>query len=475
MNVLLKAFILYCIIIFAFIFWWTKSFYAETTPSIRQGSEEMMVDTANFMAELIVPYVKSNDFKEFDHLIQRYQNRMPNALIWGHLKTHNNLEFYITDEKGIVIYHSLDARMVGQDFSNWRDVRKTLKGSYGARTTRANFKKEKTSIMYVAAPIVDNNKIIGVISTMQPYSSLAPFIKSSKNKTIWTGVILAVAFLMSSLFIGLFFQSVISKLIKYVNAVRKGKNVRRLVFKDKAFNELALSVHEMRMELDGKDYIEQYTHTLTHEIKTPLAALSGATQILKKDISQASKDKFIHNIECEVDRMQALVERVLLLAKVENFQLEEVKPIAIKALLVDEIEAFQLIVEERSCSIKFVNKLGASSPTLIGDDLLLRIAIRNLLYNATEFCNPNSVIQVLIYQTGKKLIITVENEGPVIPDYALERIFERFFSTPRPHSGRKSSGLGLCLTKEIADLHNAEISLENTLKGVKATFTLNLA
>jgi two-component system sensor histidine kinase CreC len=72
--------------------------------------------------------------------------------------------------------------------------------------------------------------------------------------------------------------------------------------------------------------------------------------------------------------------------------------------------------------------------------------------------------------------IVIADSGPGIPAYALEKVFERFYSLPRPDTGRKSSGLGLPFVREVAALHGGEVSLENRPKGgVQATLLLPLS
>jgi two-component system sensor histidine kinase CreC len=106
---------------------------------------------------------------------------------------------------------------------------------------------------------------------------------------------------------------------------------------------------------------------------------------------------------------------------------------------------------------------------------LLQRALTNLIENAIDFSPQGSEIQLSVHVNGKHCQISVRDFGQGIPDYALDKIFEKFYSLRRPDSGQKSTGLGLPFVREIAHLHGGEVVLANqTGGGVLATITLPL-
>ena len=96
-----------------------------------------------------------------------------------------------------------------------------------------------------------------------------------------------------------------------------------------------------------------------------------------------------------------------------------------------------------------------------GERFLLQQAISNLLDNAIEFSPPGAVIEISASREQEGWSLGIRDYGPGVPEYARERLFERFYSTPRPDSGRKSTGLGLSLVREVALLHGGDIVVEN--------------
>jgi two-component system sensor histidine kinase CreC len=96
-----------------------------------------------------------------------------------------------------------------------------------------------------------------------------------------------------------------------------------------------------------------------------------------------------------------------------------------------------------------------------GEAFLLRRAIGNLLANALDFSPEGGVVRVELLPRARGVDIVVRDEGPGIPEYAGARVFEKFYSLARPHSSKKSTGLGLPFAKEIAELHHGRVALRN--------------
>lgn len=483
MSIFIRLALAYLLVISVSITSVLKIFYDEIKPGIRQASEETLVDNANLLAELLLPYVEQEVFPldKIDSLFERFLQRSINVKIWSYVKQSTNLNVYITDAKGQVIFHSSDKTQLGKDYSRWLDVSRTLAGKYGARTTRVDPEDDLTGSMYVAAPILKDDKIIGVVTLIQAHQGIQQFVGPAQTKILVMGSLLLLTLVILGIVLATGFNKILKILTQYVNRVRDGQAVDQLTFRDPSFNELASTLHKMRQELDGKAYIEQYVHTLTHELKTPLSAISAAAQILETDIQGEKKQQFINNIESEVQRSKQLIERLLLLASIENNQHNELKAINLLSLIEGEIKSLQPLLANKNMNVDFIklecSPNALSTDSLIGDEFLLRMAIRNMLDNAIDFAKEGSAINVQLVSSSADWTVKVFNQGEAIPDYALNRIFERFFSTPRPGTGRKSSGLGLCLIKEIAMLHHGHIHLSNikhdsNIEGVEATLVL---
>jgi two-component system sensor histidine kinase CreC len=130
---------------------------------------------------------------------------------------------------------------------------------------------------------------------------------------------------------------------------------------------------------------------------------------------------------------------------------------------VDEaVEQARNVATQRKLEIRF--EPGVDVPVR-GERFLLSQAIGNLLQNAIEFSPSGGVVSVELQYEAAAILVSVVDRGPGIPAFAMEKVFERFYSLPRPDTGRKSSGLGLSIVREIARLHGGEITLSNHAGG----------
>ena len=111
------------------------------------------------------------------------------------------------------------------------------------------------------------------------------------------------------------------------------------------------------------------------------------------------------------------------------------------------------------CSVRAVPT--NTDATVEGDPFLLRRAVSNLLDNALDFSPEGGQVALGLSLQGRWACITVCDQGPGIPAYAQDKVFEKFYSLARPHSRKKSTGLGLSFVKEIASLHRGRVELVN--------------
>src|SRR5690606_31468770 len=179
-------------------------------------------------------------------------------------------------------------------------------------------------------------------------------------------------------------------------------------------------------------------------------------------MSAAQRERFLANIEAETARLQSLSERLLRLAQVEQRRgLEDRSRVAVHAL-VEELLA-ECAPRLELAGVTVVNEVPVTT-AVTGERFLLRQAVLNLVDNAIDFTPAGGSIRIGSTSgpdAGTPLTLWVRNDGEAIPDYALPRVTERFYSLARPGSGRKSTGLGLNLVHEVAQLHGGHFRIVN--------------
>jgi two-component system, OmpR family, sensor histidine kinase CreC len=431
----------------------------EIKPAVRQSTEETLVDTANLLAEIVAPDVAAGTLAQgaLPRVLAVYGKRQPNANIWGIRKDAVSHRVYVTDAQGIVLLDSA-GQDLGRDFSRWNDVYLTLQGRYGARTTQEIPGDEASTVMYVAAPVRAGERIIGVVTVAKPNRSVQPFIERAQRRLLWLTALFVVSGLMLGGLLSGWLQAAIRRLTRYADGVTAGERP---------------AVPKLPGRLEGKNYVEAYVQTLTHELKSPLAGIRSASELLRGEMTPLERDKFLTHIDIETARLQSMSERLLHLAQVEQRrELQERIPIPVLPMVQELL--LELAPRFAKAQIHASQQLSAQQ-VVVGERFLLRQALLNLLENALDFTPPGGRIVVSAKaQAGAAnlLGITVFNEGPAVPDYALPRVTERFYSLPRPGCGRKSTGLGLNFVQEVAQLHGGSFRLCNEPGGVQAELAL---
>lgn len=451
------------LLIFALGAWFVlEIFVQEIKPGVRSATEDTLVDMAQLLAPLALEDLQRGNMTD-GNLAKAYArlNQAPiNALIDGHLKEQVEYRIYVTDRLGRVIYDS-DGAALGQDYSRWNDVYLTLRGEYGARSTRSDPDDPATSVMHVAAPLRDGEAIIGVLTVAKPNRALMPAIERSERRLLRAaGQLLLIALLIGALLVW-WMNRAIGKLEHYAGAVTRGEAAPLPRLYTPELDRLGRALETMRRQLDGKHYVERYVHGLTHELKSPLAAIRGAGEILAESPPPEVAARFLANIREQGTRMQQLIDRMLQLARLESGQGIERQPVA-PAALGERVAAIKAPLAA-SRQIHLVLSLVDAAP-LRWDPLLVEQALGNLLDNALDFAPAGSTVTLEGSPTQGGYRFLVEDQGPGIPDYALDRIFERFYSLPRPDKG-KSSGLGLSFAREVAHQHGGDLVLANRPDG----------
>ncbi|QHE87085.1 two-component system sensor histidine kinase CreC [Hydrogenophaga sp. BPS33] len=436
----------------------------EVKPGTRLAMEDSLVDAAYTLALLATPDMKAGAIANgsFAQSLQGLNDAQPGANISGFRKDGVDYRIVVADAQGIVRYDSRH-EAVGQDFSRWNDVARTLRGEYGARSSPASPYAPDSTVMHVAAPIRDGDRVIGVLSVSRPNARLEPYIQRSETRILrWSWVLLGL-----SLGIGVLFSwwiaSSLSRLRGYANAVARGERVPLPVLGRMSgsteFSELAQALERMRVQLEDKAYVERYVHTLTHELKSPLAAIRGASELLQEEMPAQDRQRFAGNIQRQAERLHQLVDKLLNLAHVEQMQgLVTREPVNLSALTRELLQRLEPRLRLKSLRVR--DALGEGQ-TVQGDPFLIGQALQNLLDNAIDFSPPHGELEVGLRRDGAWLEWSVRDQGSGIPDYARERIFERFYSLPRGEGQDKGSGLGLCLVQEVSQLHGGELRVEN--------------
>jgi two-component system phosphate regulon sensor histidine kinase PhoR len=227
-----------------------------------------------------------------------------------------------------------------------------------------------------------------------------------------------------------------------------------------------------RLENMRRDFVAN----VSHEIKTPLTAIKGFVETLQQgNVEKAhEKERFLGIIQKHVDRLNAIVEDLLALSRIE--QEDERKEIKFEKVNLSDLfrAAIQLCrpkAEEKKIRIDLDCEKDA---TAIFDPALIEQAVVNLLDNAIKYSDSQSSITLKSHQQNSEVIISVQDHGIGIAQKHLPRLFERFYRVDRARSRNMGgTGLGLAIVKHISQAHGGHVSVESKL-GEGSCFSIHL-
>jgi two-component system sensor histidine kinase CreC len=462
-------------------------FMAEVKPGVRATQEDTLVGTAHMLAAAVAGDVKAGTLQSSGTMA-----RMRDALhgpirasVSGIDRERLDYRVYITDARGIVLFDS-DGRDTGKDYSRWNDVYLTLRGKYGARSTRSNPDDEDSTVMHVAAPILEQGKLIGVLTVAKPNASVQAFVERSQQSILRGGAVLLGLSLLIGLAVTSWLARALGKLMAYVSAVQAGRKVVLPELGKSEIGTLGRALEAMRARLEGKEYAEQLMHTLAHELKSPIAAIQASAELLQEEMPEQERRHFLGNIVSQNARQKQLIDKLLALVRVEQQQrLEAAESVELHALARQAGDDFAGALATAGVTLEYADAArpgtdgghasqasdgeggdGGDGVDLLvrGDALLLRQALGNLLDNAIGFSPRGGVVRIALWRSANEVGIDVCDQGPGVPAYAADRLFERFYSLPRPGGG-KSTGLGLPFVREVAALHGGTVSVASAPGG----------
>lgn len=445
--------------------------------SYLHSTEEGMIDTAGVVAELYArlynefgadPKRLGAEFaKVYSNLNESFQIK---ARLFGSTKAEVDTRLLIFDRGGRVIFDTAGAA-TNQDFSRWRDVRHALEGQYGSRW-ELDRKRQRVNI-YSTLPVLVRGRIIGAVSISEPTNRIRNFIsRSVKNLMLPAAVALLLA-AASAYALSAYITRIIWSLASRAERIATGeRNIRLETWSRSELGMLARAVDRMREKLEGKAYVEEMASNLSHELKTPLAAIRGSAELLEDgamDDLQA-RAKFLSNIQGEVRRLDRIVNELLNLSRIETHALDRRAEPVDAAAIAGEIAA---IYQERmkNGGVNFAVAIAPALPRVAVPELELKQLLTNLLDNALQFTPAERAVRFTVNRDENALLIRVADEGQGIERDLLPKIFDRFFTTENPRSGNRGTGLGLAIVRSITVINGGAISVRSN-PGEGSEFTV---
>jgi two-component system, OmpR family, sensor histidine kinase ChvG len=356
-------------------------------------------------------------------------------------------------------------RELGQENGkSYEEVANSLKG-FKSSMVRVNDRGEV--IVSVAVPVQRFRAVRGALMLSTQGADIDNMVGAErlaifKVFLIASGVMVVLSFLLAGTIAG-----PVRRLAESAQLVRRRIRTRveipDLSHRRDEIGHLSGSLRDMTDALYTRiEAIERFAADVSHELKNPLTSLRSAVETLPLAKSEDSRGRLLAVIQHDVKRLDRLISDISDASRLDaEMQRQEAEPVDLVKLLTTVVS----VANERhddSVMVDLKFEGGRNSAFIVlGHDSRLGQVIDNLIDNARSFSPVGGLVRVACRRVKGTVEILVDDDGPGVPEEAIERIFERFY-TYRPHQAfGQNSGLGLSISKQIIEAHEGRIWVEN--------------
>ena len=221
-----------------------------------------------------------------------------------------------------------------------------------------------------------------------------------------------------------------------------------------------------------EDMQKQFLSDVTHELKTPMSAIIGSVEILKRDGMESPEifNEFMDILLKESYRMQNIINDILELSRLDQTKVSlDYQELDVKAVVKESMDLFEPLAKEKHLSLIYHNQI---KEPLILDYSTIKMILSNFISNAIKYSNEG-IITIKTKKADDTFILSVQDEGIGIPKNKLNYIYDRFYQVDKSRSSKISTGLGLSIVKKIVELNQGTIDVESSA-GIGSTFTVKL-
>ncbi len=376
-----------------------------------------------------------------------------------------------------------------QSAGDYQEVQAALAGDIASAVRSARDGGGNLLMLSVAVPVQRYRQVLGAVLLSTDSAEIDQAVRGVRFEILKVFLIALGVTVLLSIYLAGTIGRPIRRLAAAAERVRRGHG-RQVLIPDftrrgDEIGDLSGAFREMTGALWARmDAIERFAADVAHEIKNPLTSLRSAVETAARVDDPHKQRKLLAVVLEDVQRLDRLITDISDASRLDaELSRVELEPVLIGRMLETLVDVHQETADERAPRLML--SLPGPVGTAAGDLAVLGIegrlvqVFRNLIANALSFSPPGAALRIAALRQGTWVVITVEDEGPGLPDGKLEAIFERFYSE-RP-AGEKfgtHSGLGLSISKQIVEAHRGTIRAENrrdpTGRVIGARFTVRL-
>jgi signal transduction histidine kinase len=314
--------------------------------------------------------------------------------------------------------------------------------------------------VFTAVPIFSNGEVVAVVTASRTGLDALSSLWHIRRPLLWSVLITTLVLIVISLVSARAIARPMHSITLKAEAIARGDPASDFVprgFTPKEVQTLSLALDVMTRKLRSQaEYVADFATTVSHELKTPIAAIRGAAELLLDwDRMEATqRARFLSNIDQDAERMQRLVTRLLELAKIESAQQLPLMRVPVvpfvRSLLARYGERVELLLESPPETLEIFEEH-------------LAIAVDNLVDNAVRH-SPAAPVRITLGAEAGRLCIEIEDQGSGISPANQTKIWDRFFTTERDRGG---TGLGLSIVAAIAKARRGSVDFTTSERGTR--------
>lgn len=362
-----------------------------------------------------------------------------------------NMRITWIDTDGTVLYDNEKDETILENHLNRPEVKEAISNGEGDSDRQSATMDAKT---YYHAILLDDGTILRVSTSARSIMNI--FVSSIPSMLIVMIVIAGVCVILANKLT----KNLMAPIEKVSNDLENAATIQS----ETEYKELVPFLNTIRLQhesvLAAVKSRQDFTANVSHELKTPLTAISGYAELIENNmVDEKQRIGFAGEIRKNADRLVSLINDIIRLSELDHSDdtkgFEQVDLCKIAKECVDNLgvsaakQNIQLNFDGTGCKMH-------------GNSHMLVELVENLCQNAIRYNNPGGTVNVTVHKLGGKTVLTVEDNGIGIPKDQQERVFERFYRVDKSRSKETGgTGLGLAIVKHIVELHDAKITLDS--------------
>ena len=374
----------------------------------------------------------------------------------------------VTDGAGMVLYDTRETDTAVGDYTLYTEIVQALMGNdaFSCAYEDGAFRSRASS------PVLYQNQIIGAVYAYEFDTEQATLLAGLQENLLRMSGIIGAVVLVLSLVLSKAFTKKIRQLLTAIRQVREGAYSHRAEIK--GHDEIAQIGHEFNSLTDRLQVTEnarrRFVSDASHELKTPLAAIRLLTDSIlqTENMDMETTREFVADIGSEAERLSRITEDLLRLTKLDSGVVEQTVAVDVLPVLEQVMKLQSLVAQEKGLDLTYAAEENCVVSATQDE---VHQVIYNLTDNALKYSSKGTVA-VTLKKLGEKVILTVEDQGPGIPEEDLERVFDRFFRVDKARSrAAGGTGLGLSIVSDTVKRRGGTVWAKNRPEG-GAVFTV---